>query len=63
GFGGILERITSDKKTAVSEVHLFGFQLKCTNKNRKGKSRELKLYEELSKSTQVKRTKGFAKRE
>jgi len=55
--------ITSDKKTAVSGVHLFGLQLKCTDKHRKGKSRVLKLYEESSKSTQIKRAKGLAKRE
>jgi hypothetical protein len=52
-----------DKKTSVSGVHLFGLQLKCTDKNRKGKSRTLKLYEELSKSAQIKHAKGLAKRE
>ncbi|GBC43485.2 hypothetical protein GLOIN_2v1809230 [Rhizophagus irregularis DAOM 181602=DAOM 197198] len=55
--------ITSDKKTAVSRVYLFGLQLKCIDRNRKGRPRELKLYEELSKTTQIKRAKGLAKKE
>ena len=55
--------ITPDKKTAVSGVHLFGLQLKCIDKNRKGKPRELKLHEESSKTTQIKRAKGLARKE
>src|SRR5581483_7734359 len=55
--------ITPDKRTAVSGVHLFGLQLKCIDKNRKGKPRELKLSKELSRTTQIKRAKGLAKRE
>ncbi|RIA80693.1 hypothetical protein C1645_838251 [Glomus cerebriforme] len=55
--------ITPNKRTAVSGVHLFGLQLKCIDKNRKGRSRELKLHEELSKSTQIRRAKGLAKKE
>src|SRR5581483_52053 len=53
--------ITPDKKTAVSGVHLFGLQLKCIDKNRKGKPRALKLHENLSKSSQIKCAKGLAK--
>ncbi|PKK77600.1 hypothetical protein RhiirC2_808583 [Rhizophagus irregularis] len=55
--------ITPDKKTAVSEVYLFGLQLKCIDRNHKGRPRELKLHEELSKTTQIKRAKGLAKKE
>ena len=54
--------ITPDKRTAVSGVHLFGLQLKCIDKNRKGKPHELKLSKELSRTTQIKRAKGLAKR-
>ncbi|GBC38066.2 hypothetical protein GLOIN_2v1488672 [Rhizophagus irregularis DAOM 181602=DAOM 197198] len=55
--------ITPDKKTAVSGVYLFGLQLKCIDRYRKGRPRELKLHEELSKTTQIKRAKGLAKKE
>ena len=55
--------ITPDKKTAVSGVHLFGLQLKCIDKNHKGKLRKLKFNKELSKTTQIKHAKGLAKRE
>ncbi|PKC53365.1 hypothetical protein RhiirA1_479452 [Rhizophagus irregularis] len=51
------------KRTAVSSVHLFGLQLKCINRNRKGRPRELKLHKESSKTTQIKRAKGLAKKE
>src|SRR4051812_30471725 len=54
--------ITPDKKTAVSGIHLFGLQLKCIDRNRKGKPRVLKLHDESSKSTQIKRSKGLAER-
>jgi hypothetical protein len=37
--------------------------LKCIDRNRKGKPRELKLNEESSKTTQIKRAKGLAKKE
>ena len=53
--------ITPDKRTAVSGVHLFGLQLKCIDRNRKGKPQALKLHENLSKSAQIKRAKGLAK--
>ena len=53
--------ITPDKRTAVSGVHLFGLQLKCIDRNRKGKPRALKLHENLSKSAQIKHAKGLAK--
>ncbi|PKK65101.1 hypothetical protein RhiirC2_786634 [Rhizophagus irregularis] len=49
--------ITPDKKTAVSGVYLFRLQLKCIDKNHKGRPCELKLHEELSKTTQIKRAK------
>ncbi|PKB95838.1 hypothetical protein RhiirA5_435940 [Rhizophagus irregularis] len=55
--------ITPDRRTAVSGVHLFGLQLKCINRNRKGRPRELKLHKESSKTTQIKRAKGLAKKE
>ncbi|POG57688.1 hypothetical protein GLOIN_2v1791450 [Rhizophagus irregularis DAOM 181602=DAOM 197198] len=55
--------ITSDKKTAVSGVYFFGLQLKCIDRYRKGRPRELKLHEELSKTIQIKRAKGLAKKE
>ncbi|POG69340.1 hypothetical protein GLOIN_2v1777166 [Rhizophagus irregularis DAOM 181602=DAOM 197198] len=51
------------KRTAVSGVHLFGLQLKCINRNHKGRPRELKLHKESSKTTQIKRAKGLAKKE
>ncbi|GBB97842.1 hypothetical protein RclHR1_30890002 [Rhizophagus clarus] len=38
--------ITLNKKTAVSGIHLFGFQLKCIDRNRKGRPHELKPNEE-----------------
>ncbi|GBC42733.2 hypothetical protein GLOIN_2v1777166 [Rhizophagus irregularis DAOM 181602=DAOM 197198] len=50
-------------RTAVSGVHLFGLQLKCINRNHKGRPRELKLHKESSKTTQIKRAKGLAKKE
>jgi len=37
--------------------------LKCIDRNRKGRPRELKLNEESSKTTQIKRAKGLAKKE
>jgi len=55
--------ITPNKRTAVSGVHLFGLQLKCINRNHKGKPCELKLHEESSKTTQIKRAKGLATKE
>ncbi|RGB22912.1 hypothetical protein C1646_775316 [Rhizophagus diaphanus] len=55
--------IILDRRTAVSEVHLFGLQLKCINRNRKGRLHELKLHKESSKTTQIKRAKGLAKKE
>ncbi|POG83092.1 hypothetical protein GLOIN_2v1469570 [Rhizophagus irregularis DAOM 181602=DAOM 197198] len=55
--------ITPDRRTAVSGVHLFGLQLKCINRNCKGRPRELKLHKESSKTTQIKRAKGLAKKE
>ena len=54
--------ITPDKKTAVSGIHLFGLQLKYIDRNRKSKPRALKLHEETSTSTQIRRAKGLAKR-
>ncbi|PKC68629.1 hypothetical protein RhiirA1_456983 [Rhizophagus irregularis] len=54
--------ITPDRRTAVSGVHLFGLQLKCINRNRKGRPCELKLHKESSKTTQIKRAKGLAKK-
>src|SRR2546430_1855019 len=54
--------ITPDKRTAVSGIHLFGLQLKCIDRNRKSKPRALKLHEETSTSTQIRRAKGLAKR-
>ncbi|GES96088.1 hypothetical protein GLOIN_2v1809230 [Rhizophagus clarus] len=55
--------ITPNKKTAVSGIHLFGLQLKCIDRNRKGRPRELKPNKESSKTTQIKRAKGLAKKE
>ncbi|GBB95914.1 hypothetical protein RclHR1_26410002 [Rhizophagus clarus] len=55
--------ITPNKKTAVSGIHLFGLQLKCIDRNRKGRPHELKPNEESSKTTQIKRAKGLAKKE
>ncbi|GBB94657.1 hypothetical protein RclHR1_00240005 [Rhizophagus clarus] len=55
--------ITPNKKTAVSGIHLFGLQLKCIDRNRKGRPCELKPNEESSKTTQIKRAKGLAKKE
>ncbi|UZO28068.1 uncharacterized protein OCT59_021611 [Rhizophagus irregularis] len=40
----------------------FDASVNCT-KYRKGRPRELKLHEELSKTTQIKRAKGLAKKE
>ncbi|PKK56942.1 hypothetical protein RhiirC2_798979 [Rhizophagus irregularis] len=58
------KNIIPDKKTAVSEVYLFGLQLlKCIDRNCKGKSHELKLHKELSKTTQIKYAKGLVKKE
>lgn len=37
--------------------------MKCIDRNRKGRSRELKLNGELSRTTQIKRAKGLAKKE
>jgi hypothetical protein len=37
--------------------------LKCIDRNRKGRLRELKLNEESSKTTKIKRAKGLAKKE
>jgi hypothetical protein len=37
--------------------------LKCIDRNRKGRPRELKLNEESRKTTQIKRAKGLAKKE
>src|SRR5213078_697671 len=54
--------IMPDKRTAVSGVHLFGLQLKCIDRNRKNKPRVLKLHDELSKPTQIKRAKGLSER-
>ena len=54
--------ITPDKRTAVSGVHLFGLQLKCIDRNRKNKPRVLKLHDESSKPTQIKRAKGLSER-
>ena len=54
--------IIPDKRIAISGVHLFGLQLKCIDKNRKNKPRVLKLHNESSKPTQIKRAKGLAKR-
>ncbi|RGB32024.1 hypothetical protein C1646_763381 [Rhizophagus diaphanus] len=51
--------ITPDRRTAVSGVHLFELQLKCINRNCKGRSCELKLHK---KTTQIKRAKGLAKK-
>ncbi|EXX53351.1 uncharacterized protein OCT59_003777 [Rhizophagus irregularis] len=53
--------ITSNKKTAVSGVHLYGLQLKCIDKNRKSKPWALKLHDESSKTTQIRHAKGLAK--
>ncbi|PKK45655.1 hypothetical protein RhiirC2_803902 [Rhizophagus irregularis] len=53
--------ITPDKKTAISEIYLFGLQLKCINRNRKDRPYELKLHKESTKTTQIKRAKGLAK--
>ncbi|POG69387.1 hypothetical protein GLOIN_2v1777095, partial [Rhizophagus irregularis DAOM 181602=DAOM 197198] len=53
--------ITSNKKTAVSGVHLYGLQLKCIDKNRKSKLWALKLHDESSKTTQIRHAKGLAK--
>ncbi|GES85286.1 hypothetical protein GLOIN_2v1488672 [Rhizophagus clarus] len=55
--------ITPNKKTAVSGIHLFGLQLECIDRNCKSRLRELKPNEESSKTTQIKRTKGLAKKE
>ncbi|GES78988.1 hypothetical protein GLOIN_2v1809230 [Rhizophagus clarus] len=57
------EIITPNKKTAVSGIHLFGLQLKCIDRNRKGRPHELKPNEKSSKTTQIKCTKGLAKKE
>ncbi|PKK72179.1 hypothetical protein RhiirC2_777513 [Rhizophagus irregularis] len=53
--------ITSNKKTAVSGVHLYGLQLKCIDRNRKSKLWALKLHDESSKTTQIRHAKGLAK--
>uniref|UniRef100_U9T6F7 Uncharacterized protein n=1 Tax=Rhizophagus irregularis (strain DAOM 181602 / DAOM 197198 / MUCL 43194) TaxID=747089 RepID=U9T6F7_RHIID len=53
--------ITSNKKTAVSGVHLYGLQLKCIDRNRKSKPWALKLHDESSKTTQIRHAKGLAK--
>ncbi|PKC54280.1 hypothetical protein RhiirA1_477650 [Rhizophagus irregularis] len=49
--------ITSNKKTAVSGVHLYGLQLKCIDRNRKSKLWALKLHDESSKTTQIRHAK------
>ncbi|UZO19886.1 uncharacterized protein OCT59_011155 [Rhizophagus irregularis] len=36
--------ITLDRRTAVSGVHLFGLQLKCINKNRKGLAKKEQVH-------------------
>ncbi|PKY30545.1 hypothetical protein RhiirB3_392656 [Rhizophagus irregularis] len=53
--------IISNKKTAVSGVHLYRLQLKCIDRNRKSKLWALKLHDESSKTTQIRHAKGLAK--
>ncbi|RIA85398.1 hypothetical protein C1645_830833 [Glomus cerebriforme] len=55
--------IIPDKRTAISEVYLFGLQLKCIDRNHKGKSRKLKSHEKTSITTQIKHAKGLVKKE
>ncbi|PKY54604.1 hypothetical protein RhiirA4_473497 [Rhizophagus irregularis] len=62
-FVELYKIITPDRRTTVSEVHLFGLQLKCINRNQKSRPHELKFYKESSKTTQIKHVKGLAKKE
>ncbi|GBB95915.1 hypothetical protein RclHR1_26410003 [Rhizophagus clarus] len=45
------------------QLNYIKFQLKCIDRNRKGRLHKLKSNEESSKTTQIKRIKGLAKKE
>ncbi|PKY49605.1 hypothetical protein RhiirA4_465665 [Rhizophagus irregularis] len=53
--------ITPNKKTAISGVYFYELQLKCIDKNCKSKPWTLKLYDESSKTTQIRYAKDLAK--